>query len=76
MNPENILEDRSRDTKFGTMWCRFSGIEPEKALCDRSRSNLRFWMNRGNVPFSWLPFRYKNCRQGIRENMVVSRFVN
>jgi hypothetical protein len=32
--PENILEDRSRVSKFGTISCRFSGMEPEKALPD------------------------------------------
>jgi hypothetical protein len=29
MDPENILEDRSRVSKFGNIACRFSGIEPE-----------------------------------------------
>jgi hypothetical protein len=36
MSPENILEDRQRTLKFGIISGRFSGIQPEKALYDRS----------------------------------------
>jgi hypothetical protein len=56
--PENMLELRSRPSKLGTISDKFSGMEPEKVLPERSRITsltlVRFRMNSGKVPLRLL----------------------